>query len=233
MFFRLRQGIEAHHAPLWTVGVSALCLLTLNACKTTEPATPSQAQPLAAEGPRDSRGCVEAIASNSQYEMLRDKLYLGAGSEVRPSHLQSAKKPDPGEIGLLRAIHADLQGCRAIALTETSQPAERQSLVTAHGAEDKVWAEAFAGRLTWAKLNEQRRAIVMTQRARLNLPSASPKNELPVAKYDFNTIDYGYKVLPQFSRSAEDDGGVRVTGSPGRSSYCDRMSNSAYCSNRR
>jgi hypothetical protein len=212
----------------------AVCLF-LDGCKTTDPGAEALAQPLSAEGPRDSRGCVQAIASDSQYAPLSDKLYLGIGAEYRPSDAGNPTKPDEGEIELLRAVHGDLQKCRAIALAETLQPAERQRLAASHTADDKIWSDMLAGRLTWGKFNTARRVVAMQQQARLNLPAARPKEEaLPSPKYDFNSIDYGQKVLPQFSRSPGDEPGPRLIGDlPSRSSYCDRMSNTSYCSYRR
>jgi hypothetical protein len=166
---------------------------------------------------------------------LRDKLYLGPGSEHQRAYLRNTAKPNDREIELLRTIHADLQKCRAIALAEALQPSERQALADSHSADDKVWASAFAGHLTWGKLNEGRWAVTMRQQARLNVPAAVAEDEPSTPKkYDLNTIDYRDKVLPQFSHSAGDERGIRLIGDlPSRSSYCDRMPNTAYCSYRR
>lgn len=190
-------------------------------------------RPIVAESPRDFRGCVGAITANPQYESLRDKLYLGVGGDYHRSYLRNTANPNESEIELLKAVHGDLQNCRKIALAETLQPNERQALTASHAADDKIWAEVLAGRLTWGKFNEGRRVIAMRQQAKLSVASRNPKAELSTAgKLDLGSIDYSNSVLsdlasPSKSERQRGDGLLR------RSSYCDRMSNTAYCSTRR
>jgi hypothetical protein len=229
-----RDSANACRISLWCVALPLVWLLALSGCKTTEPAGDAPVRSLAAEGPRDFRGCVDAIAGDPQYEPLRDKLYLGTGGEYHRSYLHNKAKPDDSDIELLKAVHGDVQNCRKIALAETLPPNERQALAEFHAADDKIWADVLAGRLTWGKFNESRRIIAMRQQAKLNVASTGPKIEpLTPAKFDFNSIDYGNKVLPQFSRSPGERGLRLIDDFPSRKSYCDRMSNTAYCSARR
>lgn len=201
----------------------------LNACITAESAAPS-VSPLAAEGPIDSRGCIDAIAAKPEYELLRYKLYFGAGSEYRTSYLRNKERPDEAEIEQLKAIHAEVQGCRKMALAEMPHAKERQALVGSHAADDKIWADMLAARLTWGKFNESRRIIIIQQQARLNSPNAESKTGRPPAgKLDLNVIDDPGNTLsddanPSRKERQRGDGLLR------RSSFCDRMLNSSYCS---
>jgi hypothetical protein len=215
------------------VALPLVWFLALPGCKTTEPAGDAPVRSLAAEGPRDFRGCVDAIAANPRYEPLRDKLYLGAGGEYRSSSLRNRANPNKSEIELLKAVHSDLQDCRKIALAETLQPNERQALTESHAADDRIWAEALAGRLTWGKFNESRRGIAMRQQVKLNLPNENTADaQTPARKIDFNPIDYGNNVLPRFVHTPGEPRGF-IGDLPSRASYCDRMAHTAYCSYRR
>ncbi len=206
-----------------------------------------------AESPRDLQGCVDAVASKPQYELLTGKLHLGKEPYPR-SYLSSTVRPDQKEIELLKALHGDLQECRKIALdAPLIQPSERKALVESYAADDRAFAEATTGRLTWGKLNEGLKSGAARRQSRLALAhvgrepegrvssmvptlsgSSTDANAAPLSKRSKAIdIDYDRKpdlTLPEWAnrhRERTPTGIFITTGN--RSIYCDNFRHTKYC----
>ncbi len=219
----------------------------LAACQTTELASESRAPSLAAERPRDARNCVEAIYSKPEYRPLAGKLHLG-DDPAPSSYLRNAARPDKNEMTLLSSLRVDLHECRKIATDgPLLQPNEQKALADAHAAEDKILAEASAGRLTWGKLNEGLSAASAQRQSRFALTNvgrnvgsqgtataaSQPADSISQAKRP-TIIDFGYddpnKTRPVLADAPTKRGPrMFISGGSEKSAYCDTFRYTKYC----
>lgn len=134
----------------------ALAVGVLAACATAPPAEMAHER-RRAEAPRDYPSCIAAIAAKPEYQALWAKFQLEAGEPYPPAYLADRSYPSAGDIEALNALHADARDCRVFE-SATAGPAARQAIAESQVAEDKLWAEALAGRVTWGRFNARRKA---------------------------------------------------------------------------
>jgi len=101
---------------------------------------------------------------------LKTKLYLSNEIMQMPlQYLTDQTRPTKAEVLDLYKAYGDVQNCRKIYLdgAAATPPFFLATFVESYSASDRVWAEAVAGKLTWGKFNEARKAIAAETQSKL------------------------------------------------------------------
>ena len=149
----------------------------LGGCVTAGTEQTNAPPPPSAAAKASARQCMDELAGKPDYEPLRSKTWLGA--DYRSAPAASRGRPTGPEIALLEALNAELRECRQLALAE-APPARTAKLTELHRANESLWSEGVAGRLTWDQFNQRRRTLAAQEQALLTaaaLPVAASRRQ--------------------------------------------------------
>ncbi|HKA70923.1 MAG TPA: hypothetical protein VKE26_03910 [Xanthobacteraceae bacterium] len=84
-------------------------------------------------------------------------------------YLTDDAKPTRAEIADLYRLHAEVQACRKVLLDAASKvhPLILTALIESFAENDRVWAQAAAGKLTWGQFNEARERLALQATAKM------------------------------------------------------------------
>src|SRR5262245_8302518 len=148
----------------------AVLAVYLSGCGTAVPVEPVQAQRTAASPPQMTRMAAAGDSCSTKpyakrYAGLAKKMYLDPdlNRSMPVQYLTDESKPTKTEIADLYRLHADVQACRKILLDAASKvhPLILTALIESFTDNDRVWAEAASGKLTWGQFNEARERLAL------------------------------------------------------------------------
>jgi hypothetical protein len=117
-----------------------------------------------------TRECVEAILVKPDYTELKTKLYISFDNPQVPSpYLTDTSFPTKKQIADLYKVYEELRGCRKIMLDWSSKmhPYIFANMLELFSNNDRDWAEAVSGKLSWGQFNRARQTVVAQNRSRL------------------------------------------------------------------
>ena len=154
--------------------VWAAVAVCLSGCGTAVPVEPAQAhkaappsaQPAhAAQAATTSESCSTKPYSKRRYARLAKKMYLDPdlNRSMPVQYLTDESRPTQGEIADLYRLHGEVQACRKILLDGATKvhPLVLAALIESFAENDRVWAQAASGKLTWGQFNEARERLAL------------------------------------------------------------------------
>ena len=150
--------------------MAAILAMGLSGCSTAVPVEPVQAQTTAAPAPQMPRMAAAGESCSAKpyakrYANLARKMYLDPDLDrsMPVEYLTDESKPTQTEIADLYRLYADVQACRKILLDAAAKvhPLILTALIESFSENDRVWAAAAAGKLTWGQFNEARERLAL------------------------------------------------------------------------
>jgi len=159
----------------------AILAVWLSGCGTAVPVEPVQAQkvvvPAPASAPQTAQvaaageSCTAQPYSRRHYARLAKRMYLDPdlNRSMPVQYLTDESKPTRAEIADLYRLHAEVQACRKVLLDAASRvhPLILTALIESFAENDRIWAQAAAGKLTWGQFNEARERLALQATAKM------------------------------------------------------------------
>ena len=127
--------------------------------------TAAAATAQAAAAPAAGETCTAKPYAKRRYARLAKRMYLDPdlNRSMPVEYLTDESKPTRTEIADLYRLHAEMQACRKILLDGASDvhPLILTALIESFSENDRVWAQAASGKLTWGQFNEARERLAL------------------------------------------------------------------------